>query len=395
MGRTVSGPATVDLPAGPDYAGRSLSQVLPSAVASLGVPGWQNPLGLPPARRVIVVMVDGLGSALLKRFAGHAPFLKSAQAAHSQVLHASFPTTTAASLSSLGTGLAPGEHGLVGYEVLDPERGKVIQQLGGWDPATDPVQWQPHPTVFERLAGSEVEAVTVSLPKFEGSALTQAALRGSRFEAARTLHARFQKARQEVQEGPRKLVYLYVNELDKEGHRHGTGSPEWLRELEEVDGAVRRLAGQVPADTHVLVTGDHGMLDVPASGRLDYSEQPELVSGVEHTAGEPRFVQLHFAADASEQVRQGTREAWQSAYGSRAWVLTRDQAVAAGWFGGVQERVLPRIGELIIAPREPLALFDGRRASDSAWDMVGHHGAPTAAERQVPLISAQVPGNLG
>lgn len=383
-----------DLPTGPDCSGRSLSRVMPSAAAALGVPGFTNVLQLPPARRIAVIMVDGLGAAHLRRFAGHAPFLKSAQqAAGSRVLTVPFPTTTAASLSSLGTGLTPGTHGLVGYDVLDPERGLVINQLGGWDPGTDPLTWQPHPTVFEQVtaADHEAEAVTVSLPKFGDSALTQASLRGTRFVAASTLHARFQKARQELTAGPPRLMYLYLNELDKTGHRHGVGSADWLHALEEIDGAVRRLSGQVPPDTLLLVTGDHGMIDVPESGRIDYSQDARLIDGIAHTAGDPRFVQLHFAEDASEDVREHTRQAWLDVYGNRAWVLTRQQACAAGWFGEVTDRVMPRIGELIIAPFEPIALFDGRRVGEHAFEMVGQHGAPTKAEREVPLLTAHAP----
>ena len=383
-----------DRPAGPDYRGRSLSQVLPSAAASLGLPGWTNALGLPASRRVAVVMVDGLGSAHLKRFAGHAPFLKSAQSQQaSLVLSAAYPTTTAASLSSLGTGLEPGQHGLVGYDVLDPERNVVINQLGGWDRTTAPLAWQPHPTVFEQLAegDTEAEAVTVSLPKFRGSALTEASLRGSRFVEGGTLHARFQQARQELTTGPAKLVYLYLNELDRAGHRHGTGSPDWLYALEEIDAALRRLSRQVPADTLVLVTGDHGMVDVPESGRIDYSTDPGLIDGVEHTAGEPRLVQLHFAADASARVREGTVARWRAEHGGTSWILTREEAVAAGWFGRVSDQVMPRIGDVLIAPFEQQALFDGRRATESAFEMIGHHGAPTRAEREVPLLTVHAP----
>lgn len=375
------------IPAGPPYAGRSLAAVLTSAAAALGAGGFSNALQLPRARRAAVVMVDGLGKAVLKRYGGHAPYLRSVLQADSATLQSAFPTTTAASLSSLGTGLEPGRHGLVGYDVLDPERDTVINQLGGWDPQTDPLRWQPEPTVFERLAGTGVEPVTVSLPAFEDSALTRASLRGARFIGARTLHARFQRAREQLHDASAPvLVYLYLNELDKAGHRHGTGSREWLHALEEIDGAARRLSRSVPKDTVLMLTGDHGMVDVPESGRIDYSAMPALVDGIEHTAGEPRFVQLHFAPDAGPGVRERTLAAWGAAFGEHAWILTRDRALEAGWFGTTGDRVRARIGEVLIAPHAPLALYDGRRAAPAAFGMVGHHGSPTRAEREVPLL---------
>lgn len=407
------------LPAGPPFAGRSLSGVFTSAAAALGADGFTNSLQLPRTRRAVVVMVDGLGKALLKRYAGHAPFLRSVLEGDAATLQVAFPTTTAASLSSLGTGLEPGRHGLVGYDVLDPERDTVINQLGGWDPLTDPRSWQPHPTVFERLAATRpapaqghggtgasdgtgrrvsafddpgVDAVTVSLPAFEGSALTEASLRGSRFVGAKTLQARFQKAKEELHAatGP-VLLYLYLNELDKAGHQHGTGSEQWLYALEEIDGAARRLSAAVPWDTLLMLTGDHGMVDVPESGRIDYAELPALVDGVRHTAGEPRFVQVHFEADASAAVRESTVAAWQETFADQAWILTREEAVQAGWFGAVDARVAPRIGDLLVAAHGPVALYDGRRVAPAAFEMVGHHGSPTRAEREVPLLMMHRP----
>ncbi|MDY6055517.1 alkaline phosphatase family protein [Micrococcus sp.] len=383
-------------PAGPVPAERALRSVLTSAAAALGVPGEVDALGLPSTRRAVVVLVDGLGRGVLKRHAGHAPTLRAAMADGGRVLLAATPTTTAASLTSLGTGLDVGEHGVAGYDVLDPDRGVVVNQLGGWDEATDPTVWQPRSTVFERAAAAGVDAVTVSLPEFERSALTRAGLRGGRYVAARGLLARG-RAAEEVLAAAREptLLYLYANELDKTGHRHGVGSRDWLHALEEIDALLRRLLSRVPAGTVVLATGDHGMVDVPASRRVDYAAlgedgtlvHPELLDGVAHTAGEPRLVQLHFGADVDAGRRDAVRAAWQARYGTHAWVLTRDEAEALGWFGErVEERVRQRIGDLIVAAHGDLALYDGRRVSPRAFEMVGQHGSPTRAEREVPLL---------
>lgn len=390
----MTGPA---LPAGVVPADRALRSVLTSAAAALGVPGCENALAVPAGRRVVVALVDGLGRSLLKRFGGHAPTLRSAMADGGRVLEVAVPTTTAASLTSLGTGLDVGEHGVAGYDVLDPDRDVVINQLGGWDEATDPVGWQPKPTVFERAAAAGVDAVTVSLPAFERSALTRAGLRGGRFVAGRTLIARAQAAERVMKDARvPTLVYFYVNELDKAGHRDGVGSERWLHALEEIDAAVRRLVDRVPAGTVVLVTGDHGMVDVPPSRRVDYAAldeagelaDPALLEGIAHTAGEPRLVQLHFRSDAGPDVRARVRRTWAERYGAHAWVLTRDEAVDAGWFGAVvEDRVRARIGDLLVAVHGDLALYDGRRVPPHAFEMVGQHGAPTRAEREVPLLT--------
>lgn len=375
-----------DLPKPPRYGRRTVAEVLSSAAASLGVPGFEDVLGLPAAHRVVVVLVDGLGRAQLRARAGHAPTLSGAT--NLATLDAAFPTTTASSLASLGTGAAPGAHGLVGYDVLDPDRDTVVNQLGGWDAAVDPRTWQPLPTVLERAA-EHVDVVTVSRHKFADSGLTNAALRGGRFVAAEGPAARVSTALDQLAAGRDTLMYFYWDELDRTGHAKGWESWDWTAQLEELEASLRRLVSRVPAGTTVLVTGDHGMVDVPADARVDVSEVPGLLDGVRHTAGEPRMVQLHLEPDATAPDVQALVAAWREQFGSRVWLFSREAALAAGYFGPpglVRETVRARIGDLLVAAKDPLALFDLSRLRPSVLSMVGQHGSLTRAEREVPLL---------
>ncbi|WP_035748962.1 alkaline phosphatase family protein [Arthrobacter sp. 35W] len=384
------------LPAAPGYGHASIADVLTSSAAAAGAPGFANTLQLPNAPRVCVVLVDGLGKALLKQRAAHAPFLRGVLGSdggrHPATISSAFPSTTATSLTSLGTGVAPGLHGMVGYDVLDPDQDKVVNLLGHWDPGVDPLRWQPYPTVFERLDG-HLPSTTISLPKFASSPMTRAALRGSTFVGAATAHARTEAAAEQMAAHKNMLMYFYWAELDKAGHAHGSSSAQWEHQLEELDAAVKRLATQLPADTLLLLTADHGMVDVAASARVDYSAHPELVAGVRHTAGEPRMVHLYLEPDAGEAVRDALVAAWLARFGNKAWVLTRAQAIAAGFFGPeVRPEVAGRIGDVLIAAREPIAFYDTRRVNPSALEVVGQHGSITRAEREVPLLQIPVSG---
>ncbi|MBD8045029.1 alkaline phosphatase family protein [Arthrobacter sp. Sa2BUA2] len=381
------------LPKAPGYGQSSVAEVLTSAAAALQVPGYANTLGLPAARRVCVVMVDGLGRSLLKQRAGHAPYLRSLMNT-GRTLSAAFPTTTAASLASLGTGLPPGQHGMVGYDVLDPGQDKVVNMLGNWDAGVDPKLWQPFPTVLEQAA-EHLPVASVSLPRFADSAMTRAALRGGSFVAGTGIHARVQAAAETLASEKRMLMYFYFNELDRAGHRHGAQSSEWGGTLEEIDSALKRFSSRLPADTLVLLTGDHGMVDIAEQDRIDFSTDPELVDGVRHTGGEPRMVHLYLEPDAPAGALERLRAAWRSAYGAKAWILTRAEAIEAGLFGPVRAEVLPRIGDLLIAAREPIALYDMRRTNPSALQMVGQHGSLTRAEREVPLLTLAQPAKGG
>jgi hypothetical protein len=316
------------------------------------------------------------------------------QAGQGQVpvsLDSAFPSTTAASLASFGTGLAAGQHGMVGYDVLDPDQDRVVNMLGNWDAKVDPRQWQPFPTVFERAA-EHVDVTTVSLPQFSNSPMTQAALRGGRYITATTPHARTAAAAEAMAGASGSLMYFYVNELDKAGHRHGCQSPQWEHQLEELDATVRRLAATLPAGTTVLLTADHGMLDVPESQRIDYSADTALVAGVRHTAGEPRMVHLYLEDGTGDAGRALLLEAWRSRFGDRIWAFTREEAIAAGLFGEVRSGVGPRIGDVMIAARDALAFYDTRRVRPTAMEVVGQHGSLTKAEREVPLLCFQADG---
>lgn len=388
---------TPPLPPPPAFGSRSVADVLPSCAAALGAEGFANPLRIPDSSRICLVMVDGLGRTLLARRSAHTPFLREKSAEGQgpipDTLDAAFPSTTAASLASLGTGVPPGQHGMVGYDVYAPHLDRVVNQLNGWDPEVDPQRWQPWPTVFERIH-PDIHVATVSLPQFEGSAMTRAALRGGEFIGAVSLHARTTAASEAMAANPRMLAYFYLNELDKAGHQYGWASREWEEALEEVDSCLRRLDAQLPAGTLVLVVGDHGMVDIAASRRLDIGADPYLTEGVRHTAGEPRMVHLHVEPGAAGT---GTVPAvaarWHERFGDQAWILTRQEAIDHGLFGPVvTDSVHARIGDLIVAVHGDLALYDGRRARPQAFEMVGQHGSWTKAERQVPLVAFRARG---
>ena len=377
-----------DGPPVPDGAG-TLSAVLPSVLGSLGSTRYAaRPLiPLAPSRRAVVVLVDGLGDALVRRRAGHAPFLRSGLGTAYRLV-CGFPSTTATSMGSFGTGLPPGAHGLVGYEVLvpgaTPEADRLLNELS-WDDGPDPFTWQPEPTVFEVAQAEGITVTRIGPGFFDGSGLTNAALRGGRFRAAYHLAARVDEAVTAVRATPRALVYLYWGDVDKVGHVHGPSSPQWGEEVERVDAELARLVASVPADTAVYVTADHGMVAVPFEDRVDLAIEPALLEGVRHVGGEPRSVQLYCAPGAAADVAA----AWTERLGAGATVLLRDEAVVAGLFGApalVADRVLPRIGDVVVNCLGSLAVVDTVRMRPQLLGLLGLHGSVSEDEVAIPLF---------
>lgn len=362
----------------------TLADVLPAAAAALGLPQRATPLRLPDAARVVVVLVDGLGERLLAERAGHAPFL-GGLLADGHVLACGYPSTTATSMGSFGTGLSSGTHGMVGYQVRLPGTDRLLNELS-WEDGPDPRTWQPHQTVLEHLVARGAAVTRIGPAFFDGSGLTEATLRGGRFAAAESLDERVEAALAALRGPAPSLVYLYWGDVDKVGHVRGCTSWEWGEELAAVDLAVRRLAARAPADTLVLVTADHGMVDVPAGARTDLAQDAELADGVLLTGGEPRAPMLYTRDGAADDVLA----TWRSRLGSTVEVVSREQAVEDGWFGPVADHVLPRIGDVVAAAVAPVSVHDSRCQRPELAKLVGMHGGRTPAETRVPLLV--VPG---
>lgn len=356
----------------------SLGDVLTSAFAA--VRAEQNPLDLPPVRSAAVVLVDGLGAQSLAAHRGHARHLAAATPRRGGTIIAPFPTTTASSLATLTTGLPAGQHGLVGYSAHDPANDRVIKLLTGWDARAVPTAWQPHATVFERASAAGVDAVVVASRKYDGSGFTQAVLRGARFIAAESMAERLDVTRALLAGPEARLVYTYIPELDQAGHASGVASARWVHRLEELDAA---LAAPIAAPgTGVLLTADHGMLDIPPHARRVISADDSMWDGVRHVAGEPRC--LHLVAESGVDVTE-LAERWRAREGRRAHVSTGDEAIAAGWFGRVEQSVRDRIGDVLVATRAAVAYYDERSATEQSLAMVGQHGSFSDAETRIPL----------
>lgn len=376
----------------PRYRQESLADLLPGVLASLGVSGGGDPLGLSRGalqgvRKVAVLLLDGLGHHQLPLAAPHAPTLAELAAGRlpggsAAAITTGFPSTTPTSLTSLGTGDSPGAHGLVGFRVKVPGKRRVLNHIEWWgDP--DPLRWQPLPTLFERAAAAGVDVHVVSRPEFAGSGLTIAANRGGAYHGATdidTLAAGMVGALARG-DGPT-LVYGYHPDIDKAGHKSGVDSPQWRAAAVGADRLLTRLVDALGPGVALVVTADHGQLNVPFEQRFDLDTDRRLRSGVRFVAGEPRVRYLHTRRGAAGDVIAR----WRGVLGDAAWVGSRDEAVANGWYGPVPEEHLRRIGDVVVVCRDRFAVLASKHERRAVTDMVGFHGAMTALEMMIPLL---------
>jgi hypothetical protein len=367
----------------PDYGGRELGGVLSGAISAVGgadavkardAKADQTRLGIPSARHVCVALIDGLGHIQLEARRGHAPFLRSIAG---MTATAGFPSTTAASLALFGTGQTGGQTGMTGYTVRNPRTGKLANLIT-WDGAEPAEDWQTQPSLLEEAEKAGIAVTTLGRARFAGSGLTHAVLRGGQFIGAERLADRIDVALGAMSE--RGVSYMYWGEIDAAGHSKGWQSHEWIAALEAADRELGRLASSMPPDTALLITADHGMVDVAGAERWDLAESPELDERIEIVAGEPRA--LHLYTDEPAKVV----ERWQNVLEDYAIVATRDEAIAAGLFGAVSPEVISRIGDVVVAMAGRATVVDSRIQSANSLALVGVHGSLTPQEMIIPVL---------
>ena len=382
------------LPAADDNGAR-LAAILPTGLGAvartLGVDsrirGTDTALeNVPPLRSFVLIVVDGLGEANLKARAGHARTLAGLQRKR---LSTVIPSTTAAALTSLVTGELPGQHGLIGYRIRHPRLG-ILSPLKDWEGITVADAWQRSTPLFEVASSLGIRSYAIGRPAHATGGLTAAILRGAEYLGGQRIADRFALAREALSAGDPSVMYLYVDELDKAGHEFGWESERWLRRLEQLDAAVDDFLRYLPADVGVVITADHGMVDVADHQQVILDEAAWFDDRISDVAGEPRMRSLYLN-DPADAAR--VAHAVQEAEGTRAWVGTRDQAIAAGWYGPTESEVSARLGDVLIAARKQVAYYLSTD-SEAARAMVGQHGSLSSEERGIPLaLAGQLAGS--
>ncbi len=360
-----------DKPTLPDYAGPCVCNIVPSLLDPTGArPGWFPDID-PSVSQFVLLVLDGLGWEQLRDHPEDAPTL-SAMSGRSILTVA--PSTTATALTSIASGLAPSQHGILGYRI--DVAGDVLNILRWSANGSDARRTVP-PEDFQAtppFLGTRPPVVTRA--EFERSGFTKAHLRNVRFHGYRVLSTLRTEVAQLVDDGE-PFVYAYYDGLDKVGHEFGLGQ-HYQAELRELDRLVADIIERLPASARLVVTADHGQVHV---GNHVITVAPELVALSTHRSGEGRFRWFHTKPGAEAELAAGLAES----YGTDAWVVTREQTVDEEWFGpSMSAEFANRLGDVALASRTTAAFDD---PDDSGpFKLVGRHGSVTETEMAVPLL---------
>jgi predicted AlkP superfamily pyrophosphatase or phosphodiesterase len=357
-----------------------LADITNSIFNSLSVPETIDSLSLGSAEnREVLILIDGMGQEAVDKYSDQFPIFDELKQV--KKLYTNFPSTTATSLSTLGTGVLPGVHGMLGYTVRVPRSDNRLLNALKWDERVDPVMWQKVPTLFERAVLAGVSVTHVAAKRYEGSGFTQAALRGAKYVGANGVDEMATAVSAALKPQP-SFVYTYLNTLDSAGHSDGVGSDKWLTALQQVSEFISKVKQLAPAGTRIWVTSDHGMVN--STEQVILGQDNNLLENVTLIGGEPRARHIYIKEGAaSETIAQ-----WQEFFGTKAKVLSKETAIKDGLFGPVvTEDSHDRLGDLIAIANNDLILVDPARVREES-SMVGHHGGVTDIEVEIPLLLA-------
>jgi hypothetical protein len=356
----------------PDYAGANVRGIVPAllAPASTSIPAWLG-AEIREASQIVMLVLDGLGWIQLQERTALAPTLTGMGSTRITTVA---PSTTATALTSITTGLTPGEHGIIGYRM--DVGGGILNSLRWATEEGDarrrhpPDRMQP----FAPFLGHDVPVV--SRTELEGTGFSAAHLAGTRHRGWRTPSSLVVEVARAIEAGE-SFVYAYYDGIDKIAHERGFGD-HYDAELRFVDRLVGDVLDALPGGCALVVTADHGQVHV--ADRIVHPDA-EMMRLVHHQSGEGRFRWLHARSGAANELAEAAR----SRHGDVAWVVTREQMIDEAWFGPtVSAPVAARTGDVALVAREAVSFHDP--ADSGPFALVCRHGSLTAEEMYVPLL---------
>ena len=384
--RKTNSDAATGFPVLPDYRGACLSNVVPALLGPPEAAGWL-PAPAREAKAVVLLLVDGMGWEQLQDRAGLTPVLSGMEGGPITTVA---PTTTTTALTSLATGSAPGEHGLIGYQIH--VQGQILNALrwtaGQGQKKTDarktivPEQFQSRPAFF----GRRVPAVGRS--EFHGTGFTRAHLDGVDHRGYKLTSSIAVEVQMLVDDGA-PLVYAYYDGPDRVAHEYGFG-PYLDAEYADVDHLVGQILAVLPPEAALLVVSDHGQVMV-GDATIELGRDVLALSSA--VSGEARFRWLHARSGRSGELLDAAIER----HGRHGLVVERQQVLEEGWFGPVvSPEARSRMGDVALVPREPVAFTEPKPLSQSSsggeskppFKLIARHGSLTSAEVLVPCLAA-------
>ena len=381
----------------PNYADGSNLNLLASIIRARGGRSSHRELAELPAAtlrrypRLALVVIDGIGENQLARHLETGGGQHFWSAHPRRILTTVFPATTAAATTTLTTGASPTEHGVLGWHLHLPDLGLVSTILKATTRTGMPIAGEPfdltrYLALPSPLATTLGRRVLLSFGAIPRSRFSRAGTSWTERRAFRTLAGMERCLLQFARERTAGLAYAYWPEYDTLVHEYGSHHRHARQHLEAIDTILARLAIRLAGTgTALLVTADHGLVDVPPEGRVDLRAVPGFYEALAMLpSGDARqvhcFVRPAHARTFAARVRRSL--------GHACYCVPGAEILQSGLFGPGRPHpaLASRTGDFVLLARDHHA-FASPLPGERADFLAANHGGMSADEMLVPLYA--------
>ncbi len=275
----------------PNYKNGSIVNLMSSIARAYEKKHPYNPLSLLPpknlknSRSIVLIIFDGLGFEWLMKNGANTILKENLKGKMTSV----FPATTAAAETAFLTGLPPQQHGLTGWNMNLKEIGAVsmiLRSLPRFEPLKNGVPFSRWGIKIADIVDVQnffdnLKTETFNIRPdfhFNPDDFIKAVAGKSKLLSYHALDEFFGQIKKAVKSrGRKKYIYAYWPEPDTIGHKYGINSQKAKKHLKLLDKKLRKFVKEIKgAQTTVIITGDHGMIDVPKNKIIRLEKHPKL-----------------------------------------------------------------------------------------------------------------------
>lgn len=360
---------------------------------------------------VVLFLIDGFGWRFFERFQD-APFIKRiARQGQIEKLTSQFPSTTAAHITTIHTGLPVGVSGVYEWYYYEPQIDQIIAPLlfslsGTHERDTlrtmgvKPASLYPRGIFYPALKQRGVESYMFGMREYTPSTYSSVVMSGIDMNAFKTLSEGLTNLSLLLEKQSRPTyVHVYFDKIDSICHEYGPNAPQTEAEIETflliMENYFERLFNGKKR-VLFLMTADHGQVEVDPRTTI-YLNRDMRFSGIERLLKTNRYGQLLVPAGSArdlflhvrEDVLDDAQEFLTPRLEGRADVVKTESLIDEGYFGPeVTSRFRERVGNLVILPYryESVWWYEKDRFEQRFY---GHHGGLTPQEMETVLYSLE------
>lgn len=334
------------------------------------------------ADNVILIVIDGLGFEFLSSQKNL--FIKKHL---KQKLQVPFIPTTACSNMTFLTGYPPAQHGVVGWKMFLKETGSIFKLYPFLEASSNQSLKDKLP--FDKVLKSKSFTTDLNCKthriNFYKIAKSYFDITFSKKDSSgyKKITSIKNKVKKIIKNNKKNFIHIYFYEYDKAAHNFGYKSKEAKEVLKEIDEEIKKISQTIGEDTKIIVTADHGFLDIKKKNNIYLSKAPELYDCLRTPLfGDSRVVYCNVKPFKTKEFEQ----ILQAKFKDKLDFFKSEDLVKKGVFGkNPCKELYERVGDYTLILKEDYALYDDLSLLKNNV-FKGKHGGVSDREFFVPLI---------